>query len=473
MDFFLILSNTLDLLKSNKPDVFFLIIILLLYFSVFLFFVFCKKIFSKNKNRDLNKKKDFSQKEDPNRSKESNQKIKKRQKENLDIGFLDYMLGAKDIAHFIWIRKKINKDNRISIPLEQAIYLIRHYPEYFYYAGEKQKILFEKINRKIFEPIEKKSFDLEDKKKSSSNDLKKIELQNKSNVLVDRDGIIQAFISSEDENKKIAEKILSDFNAGALEEESENKKDDLDLKMKNFFSDQPQTNAKENKTNKDEKQTEKEEVLEEDSRLEEDQSKPMTKKEIKERIKKEKKAKEQSSISENLDIETMENIIDSIFKKTDMVAEEKNKKNNELNEKKEDTQTEIEKNKNEELDKKMNKKEKESNGQMSFEIKTPNLLFLKEKVRKENFGKNIFLLDEVLVFYKEFFEEFLKGQDSEPNQRDLLLKNLIRKFEISYDIQILTNQAVSGKYKDQNIEGKFHIIRLTKEERLSIEKNML
>lgn len=473
MDFFLILLNAFGLLKSNKPDVFFLVIVLLLYFLAFLFFTFCKKIFRKNKNESLKKKKDFSQNQKENLIRSEEPKIKKRQKENSDIGFLDYVFGAKDIAHFIWIRKKINKDNRISIPLEQAIYLIRHYPEYFYYAGEKQKILFEKINRKIFEPIEKKSFDLENKKKSSDNDLKKIELQNKSNVLVDRDGIIQAFISPEAENKEIAEKILSDFKTDQLEKESENKKDDLDLKMKNFFNDEPQINPKKNEINSEKIQTEKEEVLEEDPRLKENQSRPMTKKEIKDRIRREKRAKEQSSISENLDVEKMENIIESILKNSDVVAEEKNKTNDEVNEKKENIKVEVEKNKNKEPEIKINGEEKKSNDKMNFEIKTPNLLFLKEKVGKKNFGKNIFLLDEVLVFYKEFFEEFLKGQDFEPNQRDLLLKNLIRKFEISYDIQILTNQAVSGKYKDQSIEGKFHIIRLTKEERLSIEKNMV
>lgn len=472
MDFFLILSDALILLKKNKPDVFFLIAFLLAYLLAFLFFVFLKKVFRKKK-KEISNKKEFFQNQRNVSAKSKESKMSKNEKENFDVGFLDYVLGAKDIAHFIWIRKKINKDNKISIPLHQAVYLIRHYPEYFYYAGEKQNILFEKINRKIFASIGNKNFEIQDKKISTSDDLKKIELQNHSKVLLDKDGIIQGFISAEDENKKIAEKVLNDLNGDFKTDEVEkveDKKEDLDFKMKSFFNEQPEIHSKENEKSQEEIESK-------------DETRPMTKKELKEKIRKQKKAKQESSDSQNLDIEMMEDIIDSILKKSDLESEEK-KKNPSLEKKefaqpdekkteKEDFFTETIEEEKSELIEKASEVKTEIEDKMSFDIESSNLLFLKEKAKKQDFGKTIFLLDEDLVFDKGFFEEFLKDQNANSNQRSLLLKNLIRKFELSYDIQILQNQEVCGYYKDREIEGKFYIIKLNQKERMSIEKNIL
>lgn len=475
MDFLHNLISGFVLFKTTKPDVLFLIFSLGGYFLFFLIFSFFRKFFKKERKENLAKKKDSLRESKKNNNGMLELKMFENKKDNLSVGFMDYLVGAKDLAHLIWIRKKINNNSRISIPLHQAVYLIRHYPEYFYYAGEKQKILFEKINKKIFESIEKKSIDLKNEKSSSGGDTKKIEFKNKSKVLVDRDGIIQAFISPEDENKEIAQKILNDFEKQDQKNEAqkivESKKDDLGLKMKTFFENKPELESQKNKkSEEDTKQADK------NTEFSDDESKPMTKKELKEKIKKEKREKEDSKQSGDFNLSEMEDVIDSILKNSDIMSTEKTKDiSEETNNLAQNNEIVLEsKNKTEDKvsESKKEVSEKDGDEKMSFDLETSSLVFLREKVKKEDFGKSVFLLDQGLVFYKEFFEEFLKTQNADSNQQEVLLKRLIRKFELSYDIEILSNQLILGTYKDQEINGKFYVLKITQDERKSIAKNI-
>ncbi|PAF53806.1 hypothetical protein BKH42_03500 [Helicobacter sp. 13S00482-2] len=407
-------------LKQDKPDVLFFLFFLMSHLLFFGSISFLRSFFKKSKKKSVGKKKDIIGK--VNQAEQNNLKnfmFRFNEKENDKIGIFDFLGGVKDVLKFISIKKNINSKNKISIPLHQAIYLLRHYPEYFYYAGEKQKIFFEKINEKILEP----SFQDLHNQKLQEPPLKKIELDNGSKVLIDSSGIIQDLVSTESENKKIAENILNDFST------SEDKK--LEEENKNLLL---QDDAKE-----------------EDGKVEE--TKPLSKKDFQEKIRKEKKEKKEkleSEIDKN-QLEQIEEIVDSILEnshkdyldkktKKELIETEKNIKIRNDSEKK-DTQNIL---------------------------NTLNLKFIKERIKKDFFGEMVFLIKNKLVLDKKFFREFLDFKDSDFNKEEILLKNLIKKFEFEYQIKILINQEIDGYFGEKKVNGRFYLIILSEDEKKTV-----